>query len=254
MLTPHTWCAACQARCGRTRCEPRAPPWSGCRGGSLSTSIGKLSPIEKNLFTCFKAVGNRVPGSPQSYARLRSEMFAYSHLWHNLGIFITINPSDLSARAVFEGASQSYGFSGQLGTPDDGCPSARERWRTVAANPVACAQYFAAFMESFIHVMLGWNKGAHAQARLRWCAGARGHHPPRKKPGLSLPPPPLPPRSLFGKVEAFVVKFELTNRGALHGHLGVFMTLLLPWILRTISESPAQVRAPARAAARARVR
>eukprot|EP00952_Eustigmatos_sp_NYUAD-ZCMA_P009156 37875-Eustigmatos_ZCMA.PRE.1 len=96
-----------------------------------------------------------VLGSPAAFRRLQSEATA---AWHGLGCWtlaLTLNPSDLNSCMVYELAGHGYSFNVETALPDHTRPEGAARWRIIARNPVACAQFFHVFMRAFIEDLGG---------------------------------------------------------------------------------------------------
>ncbi len=164
---------------------------AGLRGKALSDRLRSLPSGARALYDCFKFSSARVLGSPQSFMSLRSRVYGMWHAFGPFTSFLTINPSELNARLNFELAGHPYGVTGEFGAPDDGRPSQLERWRIVARNPVAAAEYFRLIIDAFCAVYMGWPIGSTRQ---------------------------LNPDCLYGVIKALYFKWESSGRGAAHGH------------------------------------
>lgn len=163
---------------------------STSRGSALRAERERLTPVQLDLLKGFKSVSNRVPGTPQSLLRLRSELWGYYDVAQTFSMNITLNPKDLDADIVFEMAGMKYGFKpGPWGEPDQDRPGSAARYKAIAANPHACAHFFELYINAFVSVFLGWDEGGRAQARPDWCACVL----PSEASGCSLyvtgPPP-----------------------------------------------------------------
>lgn len=170
---------------------------AGLRGVALHVRLEKASAGAKALYKSFKVSSTRILGSPQSFQALRGKAGA---LWHGFGAFtgfLTLNPSEAHARAVFTMAGQDYEFD--FGKPTASSPSMMHRWKTIAANPGLCAKFFQVFMQAFQAVFLGWPIGSIEQQDLD---------------------------CLFGRVLAWYWKHETGGRGAPHSH-GQFVAVCL---------------------------
>jgi len=124
-------------------------------------------------------------------------------MWHMGGVWtmsITINPSDLNAGAVFEISGHEYSYSTETGGPLDS-PDIADKFKIVAWNPVACAEYFRAVIVGFIEVFLGWAEGAKQQTN---------------------------PDCIFGRVTGWLFKVEITKRGFLRAHGNIIQPFLQP--------------------------
>jgi len=116
-------------------------------------------PAVQLLLKSMAISGARVPGTPR---RLRSETLA---MWHMGGVWttsITLNPSDLNAGVLFEVCGHGYSYIAQTGAPVLS-PVIADKFKIIASNPVACAEYFRAVVVGFIEVFLGWKEGAKSQ-------------------------------------------------------------------------------------------
>jgi hypothetical protein len=103
----------------------------------------------------FKVAGRGIPGSPQSFLSLRSRVLSAMVFFGCWTAFINLNPSELNSQWVFELCGHKYTIDTETGAPVD-CPSAMDRWRTVAKSPGAVAHFFDTFIRMFIDTMLGW--------------------------------------------------------------------------------------------------
>jgi len=124
-------------------------------------------------------------------------------MWHMGGVWttsITLNPSDLNAGVLFEVCGHGYSYHAQTGAPVLS-PVIADKFKIIASNPVACAEYFRAVVVGFIEVFLGWKEGAKSQTN---------------------------PDCIFGRVTAYVFKVEVTKRGGLHVHGNITQSFLQP--------------------------
>jgi hypothetical protein len=165
----------------------------GLRGSQRQQAHAQLSMESRQLADAYKCVGAKIRGTPASFSRLRSEMFA---LWHMFGPFtvsINLNPSDTHCWLALKLAGHEYKFdaTGQPETGPGGRPDIHAIWRAMAGNPTACAQFFHAFLAAFCATFLGWPLGEARQRPGRW---------------------------LFGRVKAYAFKYETGGRGTLHTH------------------------------------
>jgi hypothetical protein len=104
-------------------------------------------------------------------------------------VFPTINPSELHNPWALKllGFDVQYAQDG-FGAPEE-LPSVIDRWRAVAKNSVACAQFFQAYRQMFWEIAAGW--------------------PLHSKMQLNA-------NTLFGVVMAGCDRVENSSRGALH--------------------------------------
>jgi hypothetical protein len=184
---------------------------SGCTGPRLGNILKESSPAVRGLFKAFKLTNSRVMGSPQSFLSLRSKARALWHLGGTFSLALNINPFEFNSDLVFHIAGQSYTFLGNEGLPCDRRPDVYARWRTVARNPRACAEFYRRFLAAFCNVFLGWSLGNDYQ-----------HNP----------------NCLFGRVKAFFFKHESSGRGAIHGHGMVCCADLQPERIAHLMERP----------------
>jgi hypothetical protein len=121
-------------------------------------------------------------------------------VWGALGapnVFFTFNPAELNVKMCLQtcGVETTVDFKG---VPLDR-GSAMERWRAVAANPVACVRFYMAFVDALFEVIFGWPRGATAQGT------------------QSCP---------LGGVLWWLLKTEVSGRAALHAHLLALLSAL----------------------------
>eukprot|EP00878_Enallax_costatus_P013761 GHUV01014392.1.p1 GENE.GHUV01014392.1~~GHUV01014392.1.p1 ORF type:complete len:934 (+),score=171.54 GHUV01014392.1:683-3484(+) len=115
------------------------------------------------LLRAIRTINVGVECTPSWYSGLRSRLIAHWHATGPLTVFPTFNCSELYSPACLEllGCKVTYDQQ-SFGMPHD-MPSVFERWRLVAANPVACAQYFDVFMHAVWEVLFGWPIGSPRQ-------------------------------------------------------------------------------------------
>jgi hypothetical protein len=146
---------------------------------------------------------------------LRSQAFA---AWHAVGpytCFPTYNPSELHNASAVQLLSFDVAYdmnSAAMGEPTD-MPGMMNRWRAVAANPVACAHHFNVYRNAVWDVFYGWPRGDtglhQAQGDCR-----------------------------FGRIRAIVDRAEHSSRGGLHPHMLVAQTDMQPACLRQLQGHP----------------
>lgn len=95
---------------------------SGLRGAQLADKLAAMTPVQQSLFTSFKVTSARVEGSPQSFARLRSQVTSCWHVFGAWTMMINLNPAELQAKWVFRMAGEEFAHEGDLGVPDDRFP------------------------------------------------------------------------------------------------------------------------------------
>jgi hypothetical protein len=139
------------------------------KGAALKAMTSSASPAAQAFLKALRLTSARVPGSPASFAHLRSCAAAP---WNTFGMytaFVTLNPCPLNARLVYKMAGHDYIFQAD-GCPD-GRPELRERWSIICNNPAYCAMYFQIYMQEFCNVYLGWPQGAASQGNPDCCFG-----------------------------------------------------------------------------------
>jgi hypothetical protein len=109
-------------------------------------------------------------------------------------------------------ALRALGFDIQCAAPfgaPQGGPSLWEKYKAVARNPIACAQFFNVSVDAFYAVFLGMPRGELKQ---------------------------INPDAPFGKVRAYYHRDECSGRGALHAHGQVIQVDLQPARLRLLQK------------------
>lgn len=135
---------------------------SGMRGRNLANALNSATPAVRALFKAFRSASSRVLGSPQSFASLRSKAMAGWYIFGEWSMALNINPSELNARVCFELAGTKYSMDEQ-GRPGSDAPTMADRWRIIAGNPVAVAEFFHLYLVAFSDAYLGWPEGAEFQ-------------------------------------------------------------------------------------------
>ncbi|KXZ40982.1 hypothetical protein GPECTOR_1055g331 [Gonium pectorale] len=162
---------------------------AGLSRAELAGRLQNAPPAVANLVQAARITAARVVGTPASYASLRSRAYGLWTVFGSPTASFTLNPASVNSEAAFNLMSRPYSFDVK-GEPI-GRPGASERWHLVAAHPLSCAESFAAFISAFCDVFFGWPDGAKRQQN---------------------------PNCLFGRVDAFFIKFEMNQRGELHAH------------------------------------
>lgn len=160
------------------------------RGSKLKAACREQPHAVRVLLNSFRTANSHVPGSGQAMASFRSKC---SGVWSVFGawtMFLNFNPSELNARACISLCGRDYEIDGTTGDPLMP-PSSTERWRLIAGNPVACAEFFEAVICAIMEVYFGWPKGATKQVN-KDC--------------------------LFGIISAMCANYETSGRLALHMH------------------------------------
>lgn len=139
---------------------------SGKSGGNLAAALHNATGAVRALYKAYRSASSRVIGSPQSFASLRSKALSGWYIFGEWTMALNLNPSELNARICFELAGKSYAMDSH-GRPAGNAPSMVERWRTIAANPVAVAEFFHIYMVAFSDAFLGWPDGADYQVNRR---------------------------------------------------------------------------------------
>lgn len=182
------------------------------RGRDVREALAAAKPAVRELYNAARRVDRHVMGSPGSNASLRSKNTA---TWHAFGIWtlaINVNPYEMDEPIVMELAGHAYTFSSE-GAPVQR-PSSTERWRILAADPMAEAEFFNLFIRAFAAVFLQFPVGAHTQQ-----------------------PSDLP--CVFDKVLAWTGKPETSSRKSVHGHLMVCNPRLQPAAMQRLLHDPA---------------
>lgn len=154
------------------------------KGAALKQITANASPAAQAMLKAIRLTCARIPGSPASFAHLRS---CAACPWNTYGMytaFVTLNPCPLNARIVYKMAGREYDIQ-QDGCPAANRPALQERWNIITSNPTLCAMYFQLYMQEFTRVYLGWPLGAKSQQN---------------------------PECLFGSVDAFFWKTECTGK------------------------------------------
>lgn len=177
------------------------------RGTPATATQKHLHAAGQALLRAMRCAGLHLPGSPASFRQLLSTSNAMWAMFGAWTMMLNLNPSEFDAQLTFQMAGHAYGFATD-GTPDQHRPDAMECWRIIAANPVAVADFFRAFLRAFCDVFLGWPPGAEQQQTAD-CA--------------------------FGTVTAYIFKHETSSRGALHSHSIIVQPFLQPDQLETLA-------------------
>lgn len=133
------------------------------RQRSLAKDLPNKSPAVSLLLSAFKKNNARVRGTSQWWASFSSKSVAPTDVFGNWTTMLNLNPSEFDSDIMFALLQRPYGFQGPWGEPDGRRPTAAERYRMVANNPVAAAQFFHLIAAGFQHVMLGWPVDADQQ-------------------------------------------------------------------------------------------
>lgn len=120
---------------------------------------------------------------------------------------VNLNPASLNSAVFFTLAGHTYTYD-DLGFPVN-APAAAQRWKILAANPVAAAQFFKIFMEAFCSEILGFPLEGTRQTE-EACFRAVLHH-------------------LF--------KYETNQRGEMHAHGMIIQPLIQIRRLQTFFSS-----------------
>lgn len=160
--------------------------------GSRNKNWSTLSQPAKTLLNGMKRAGGRVMGSPQAMMTLRSRVLAVSTVFGPFTCMINLNPTEVNLHWTFKLSADSkgaYTFD-SFGNPV-GRSSSVECLRTVAANPVACADAIHAVFSAFAAIYMGWPMDSKRQTN---------------------------PNCLFGPILAAYMKYESSGRGGKHAH------------------------------------
>jgi hypothetical protein len=170
---------------------------SNNHGHHYYDNLHALPQNAQTLVHAFSATSARIPCSPQSYGKLRSEMSCTRAVFGTWTSALTICPSELNTHCTYIMAGKQVKYDENFHpTPT---MSADERWAIVSGNPVACAQYMHMFTMAFAEIFLGWPLGA----RIQQTADCT-----------------------FKKVDAFSYKAEDNSHGGIHSHWTIAQPLL----------------------------
>ena len=164
---------------------------TGAFGDGLKNMLGTtcLPTAARTLYNGVKAVGGNICGTPQSFLKLRSKVLAPHIVFGHYTISMNLCPSELGSEWTFKMADAEYTFDAD-GYPE-GRPHLTACRRIVAANPVACAEFFRAYMSGFLAVFCGWPIDSDRQCD---------------------------PDCMMGELLALYLKYENGTRGGLHSH------------------------------------
>ncbi|KXZ42275.1 hypothetical protein GPECTOR_170g190 [Gonium pectorale] len=183
---------------------------AGLPGHELAERLVHAPPAVAHLVRAVRATSAQVIGSPASYGSLRSRCYG---LWVPFGppsLSFTLNPSAVNAEEAFRLAGYPYEFDPSTGDPI-GRPDAPSRWHIIASHPRSSAEFFLAFIRAFCDVFLGWPEGSPRQTN---------------------------PNCIFGRIDAYVFKFEMNHRGELHAHGCIWQRGLRPRRLSVLVQDP----------------
>ena len=128
---------------------------SNLRGAAFAKAMENQTPAVRALMGAFKIASSKVAGSAQSFLSLRSRASSCRLLFGCWTIFVNLNPSELNARVVYEIAGEEYFIDSDSGWPSKR-PDTFARWKIIAKNPCAAAEFFHTFMRAFCDVFLGF--------------------------------------------------------------------------------------------------
>ncbi len=154
-----------------------------------SIAEGKITdpdPNVKSLMSGIHVVGGKVPGSPYKRRNYRLEIQGNMIKLGQPAFYVTLNPADIHSPIV----SFLSGAEIDLDEQFPSLPSAIDRARMAANNPVCCAKYFDIVIQAFITCLLRF----------------------RKKGG-----------GILGDVSAYYGCPEEQGRGALHMHMLIWI-------------------------------
>ena len=130
---------------------------SNVRGAEYADRLNALSQEQRALAGTLKFSGAHALGSPASFRSARSKKNALWQMFGPYTTFFTYNPSELHCESVFAHCGRPYGFDGE-GRPDEDRPhTLYERWKIVAANPIAMALFLSEFLDVLREVGFGWS-------------------------------------------------------------------------------------------------
>jgi hypothetical protein len=181
------------------------------RGKSYSEAFVQAPMVVQKFVSTLRQVGGKVRGTPAWYSSIRSQSFASWHATGPFTCFPTYNPSELHNASALQlmGFDIAYNMTAAgMGEPTN-MPTMVDRWRAVAANPVACAQHFNVYRNAVWNVLYGWPRGQTGQQQAR--VDCR-----------------------FGRIRAIVDRAEHSSRGGLHPHMLVAQADMQPARLRLL--------------------
>ena len=169
------------------------------RGIKLQRIIQEATRAVRTLYQTFYTVTSRVKGSPGRFRKMKSQLDSIWNVYGEWTCAFNVNPAPMTSQAFFKLAGASFEL-----------PNKTQRWILLAQNPVAAAQYFICFMDTFADVMLGWPKGAKKQRE----------------------------RGIAGDMIAWGYKPECTERAVLHAHAVGVQTVMLARRFQCLVKNP----------------
>jgi hypothetical protein len=126
---------------------------SGYQGWHMAAALKEASSSVRALFSSFKLCNARVVGSPQAMGTVRSNAIAMCHHGGSWTMALNINPSEINSHIALSIAGHNFTFDTTCaeGRPV-GRASLNERYRIIANDPDACAQFFRLFLSAFCEV------------------------------------------------------------------------------------------------------
>jgi hypothetical protein len=156
------------------------------------------TPEESTVFELLRYVdyvSDHIEGSASEVLKMREEIQAINRSAGTLSLFFTLNPADTYNPLSAFTAGNNINIDTLLGETDSRFTSF-QRARSLAANPVAGAEFFKLMVDQFTNTFLGFE---------RECR-----------------------RGVFGRVKHFYGVFEAQNRGSLHLHILIWLEGISP--------------------------
>jgi hypothetical protein len=145
------------------------------------------------LLRYVNTISEKIPGSFAAKISTRADIRSYFSYFGLAHLFFTFNPSPLHS-PIFQ---VMYGDKSiDLSTRFPIVPSARERARRLAQDPVAAADFFEFSVKTLFESLLGWDYAKRQSSK----AGG-----------------------IWGRLRAFYGTTEYTERGSLHGHFLIWL-------------------------------
>jgi hypothetical protein len=151
------------------------------------------SPAETSVFELLRYVdyvSDHIEGSVSEVSKMREEIQAITRCTGTLNIFFTLNPADTYNPIAAFTAGRNIDIDTLFGSPDSTFTSF-QRARSLAANPIAGAEFFKLMVDQFTDTFLGFKRAC--------------------KHGV------------FGRVKHYYGVFEAQNRGSLHLHILIWL-------------------------------
>ncbi|KAK0524600.1 hypothetical protein OC835_005872 [Tilletia horrida] len=163
------------------------------RSGGVQHALSGRGTTVVNLLKQCQLISRNVPGSKAAMSRARADIRGYIGEFGVFHIFLTLNPSPTHS-PVFQVFYGDARVNLNVNVPT--MPSADERAKRVADDPVAASDYFHFHVAAIFQYLFGWDQKSRRS---------------------------LPDGGIFGALEAFYMVKEHTMRGQLHGHALIWL-------------------------------